>query len=143
VLGDDYLGGTDRSDARAMWYRNNITYFAQSQGVTVAAFDGGSPCAYFQYSRYGDGVAGWGEMQIDDEHRGDGATFRALVRAFLNDTDFADCAVIRGNINNRNEKSQSVFTGIGFVRSETATERGAIYVADRLAVERYLDRARR
>jgi RimJ/RimL family protein N-acetyltransferase len=77
-------------------------------------------------------------MEIDASHKGDGATFAALVRHFLSDAAFADCMTIRCHINSKNTKSQAVFTHLGFTLKEK-TARGAKYVCGRGAIKRYIN----
>lgn len=114
-----------------MWYRYNIKEMSQRPTwKTVIAFDEEKLCGYCQYG-YAENINAilLGEIQIDDSHKGDHETFKALIRSVVNDDLYSTSKAIHLHINKLNKKSQSVFTGMGF-KVIKMTERGARYSCD-------------
>jgi hypothetical protein len=75
----DALDGT--RERYVIWYKNCVELNAEKPlWRTAVAFDDGIPCGYFTFGPGADpSILMWGEMEIDDRHKGDRQTFRALV----------------------------------------------------------------
>jgi hypothetical protein len=86
ILPDEFK---DTEESYKMWYGNNVIGTAKRVlWRTVIAFDDNAPCGYFQFG-YMENLNAvlWGEMEIDDKHKGDHVTFRTLIKTYLDDEE--------------------------------------------------------
>lgn len=103
----------EKEDDYKKWFHNITT---NKDLRTIVLLDRTKVCAYLQYIILGDNYFIC-EIQVDDIYQGDGITFRKLIGEFIKNSRISANASVLGNINPNNLKSITVFSKMGFKRT--------------------------